>query len=69
MQLYRYFMILYVYLILYILPIPSIYGVFTYTPISFLWSNVGRYTIHGSYGFGIVKPTLLGIFNCKHYPP
>ena len=38
------------------LPIASMYGIFTY-----IWLismvNVGRYTIHGSYGKGSSKPT------------
>ena len=36
-------------------PIPSMYGIFTYIWLFFFMVNVGKYTIHGSYGHVFVE--------------
>ena len=56
-----------------ILPIPSMYGIFTYIYHT-NQPNVGKYTIHGSYGLQIFMPLhvevadLLHVFFCFHFP-
>ena len=37
----------------YLVPLGSMYGIFTYIWLIFM-VDVGKYTIHGSYGFGIL---------------
>ena len=48
------------------IPIPSMYGVFTYIWLIFM-VNVGKYTIHAWYGIWISCPQEMPGFSCYHF--
>ena len=50
-----------------ILPIGSMYGIFTYIWFKFM-VNVGKYTIHGSYGLWLNFPSSIARANCWAEP-
>ena len=49
-------------------PIPSMYGIFTYIWLIFM-VNVGKYTIHGSYGYVNNGKSDISWSHSRHKPP